>query len=1732
MFKTAKGFLKEDLLFVAEEIGETLPDKVKISELKDIILNSKEYLDDPDFVTNILVTAVSQRKLKEEQKQKQTEFEKAERLKQLEYEESGKIREHELELARIRATLPITGESQNTVISGAKKKFNLPKLEFRQFNGDIKDWLQFWSQFQHIHNDDEIAPEKKFQYLVQATVNGSRAREVVESFPATAANYAKAVESLKARFGRDELLVEVYVRELLKLIISVQKHEKISMTSLYDKLESYLRALETLGVTTDKCASILYPMVESCFQEDFLKAWNRSASSAVSTDAKDRLTNLMTFLKVETEGEEKINLAMAGFGLGADENRQSFKKKVRDFPMKKVPTAANLFTTASKEVKKECVFCTGKHSSPDCFQAQKMSLAERYNILREKQCCFACLTPKHTSRSCKAFLRCVICGKKHVPLMCESLEAKNQDSFKSENKSPNVEVNMANNTSSPRVFLQTLKLKMVCGNKEIPVRAILDSGSQKTYVLKNVVEKMGYIPLRKEILMHSLFGGIKSDKCEHNCYRIKLRNQDNSVTCNLEALDQPSICDKISSVIPGSWITELREMKIRLSDVGEEPQSIQVLLGSDVIGKLMTGQRRVLSCGLVAMETLLGWTLSGKVPENEMSSCNAMLVASLFVKEMDISQLWRLDSLGIQDPSEQKTKEELHKASMEHFLRTVKVDEEERFLVSLPWLDGHLPLPDNFNLALKGLQVTTHKLKKENLFQEYGDVFKEWEREGIIEEVPQEEIKSACHYLPHRHVVKPNNTTKIRPVFKASSKQKGAVSLNDCLEKGLNLIELIPSMLTRFRLYRFGISADIRKAFLQISLYKEDRNFLRFLWHSEEGELIHYRHCRVVFGVSSSPFLLGSTIQYHLERKLEEAQQGRGRYPECIIQKLMNSFYVDNCLASVKTQSELERFIDVATEIMAERKFDLRGWEHSSPSDPITSPTIILGTIWDRHCDTLSINIPDLRELMEEVITKRNILAASHKVFDPLGITSPVLLLPKLWLQNLWKSKIGWDEEVDLKTRQDFLKWLMELEYLKHSKTRIAPCGKKETTIASLELLGAAISARLSSTVLKEFPTDNVYFWTDSTTVLAWLKREEPWGVFVYNRVQEIRKLTPVKAWRHVPGSLNPADCPSRGCSAKQLCSSKWWEGPSWLYLSSHEWPVSDMVVDVNEEEVNKERRAIVTSLVNIQTTDIKSEYFSTYSRNIRVVAWILRFIHNVSNATKLKGNLVYEEFRQAEILCFKSMQSNAFQDEKLLAKMQAFKDEDGLLRIRTKLADSCEKEDFKFPILLPANDVVIKLIREEHIKAMHAGSSILLARLREKFWIIRAKRLVKPVLSECVICKRYKAKHLEVPFAPLPKDRVTQTKVFEVTGVDYAGPLYLKSKGKAWIVLFTCAVYRAVHFELVRSLTTDTFIQALRRFIARRGRISVLYSDNGTNFVGTNNALRALDWDKISVYSTAQKITWKFIPPTAAWWGGWWERIVRMLKELLRRVLGKSIINYEELLTILCDCESIINARPLTYIQDDPNELLPLTPAMFIHGNSNYETPDLDKVDRSSLVKRTKYLQKLREDLRQRFRNEYLALLVHRGTRKSDVLEVGDVVLIGHDNIRRIDWPLGVILEVYPGKDGVPRVARIRTSHGERIRPFQRLYPLEVSAKTEIDVLKAPGKSGLSVEKTPDLPTDHVPDSPIDHVPDSPADHVPDLPADQVPNSPVERTDISEEVHHTKTRLGSTIKVPSKLDL
>ncbi|CAG9827611.1 unnamed protein product [Diabrotica balteata] len=278
---------------------------------------------------------------------------------------------------------------------------------------------------------------------------------------------------------------------------------------------------------------------------------------------------------------------------------------------------------------------------------------------------------------------------------------------------------------------------------------------------------------------------------------------------------------------------------------------------------------------------------------------NTTSVVSLFVKNASVSNLWELDVLGIGDPTERKSSEETALAARKLFFETVSSDSSGRYEVRLPWLEGHPALPNNYQIAKRRLESTFKKITKDGYLEAYDQIFKDWLDEGIIEEISEEQPSQECHYLPHRPIIKPNSlSTKIRPVFDASAKEKHRPSLNQCLEKGVNLIELIPAILLRFRQKEIGVISDIRKAFLQIGLHKADRDFLRFLWIDKTGKERIYRHCRVVFGISSSPFLLAATLDYHLSQMLEKCSSALLNVSEDTITNLSNSFYVDNCVTT------------------------------------------------------------------------------------------------------------------------------------------------------------------------------------------------------------------------------------------------------------------------------------------------------------------------------------------------------------------------------------------------------------------------------------------------------------------------------------------------------------------------------------------------------------------------------------------------------------------------------------------------------------------------------------------------------------------------------------------------------------------------------------------------------------------------------------------------------------------
>ncbi|XP_035226052.1 uncharacterized protein LOC118198471 [Stegodyphus dumicola] len=550
------------------------------------------------------------------------------------------------------------------------------------------------------------------------------------------------IECLKARFSRNDLQVEVYVRELLKLVLrnANSSNSCNNLCALYDNLEQQIRALETLGVTTDKCAALLYPLVESCLPEDFLRAYQRSANVDHGPDPKCRLDSLLKFLKSEVESEERISLAMAGFGL---KNEVTCGIKSIQIVHDRPSTPASLLSADSPA--KKCVFCCGKHDSFNCFKAQKMPFSERQKLLKDKGHCFSCLKAGHCANKCRSSVKCAIFHKNHSVIMCLEL-LKNKTNVKkpmlnSNEKETGKEessVNLSSISNTPQVLLQTLKVKIIGNNCTLCVRALYDTGSQKSYLRKDLISTLGLIPSRQQILSHALFGGKRTPENVYSVYTIKLKSLDDNFTCTFDIYAQDTICHVVPSALNGSWIKELQSMNIPFYDTEDSSGPVDLLIGADVAGRLFTDRKIVLSSGIVAIETYLGWTLIGKTSVNAEREDTAMTVVTMFVKDANIPDLSSLDSLGISDTVEVKSRKEKEFITKKYFQETLRIKNDRRYEVVLPWKDDHLPLLTTKDIAIRRLEVSTKSLNSEKLFDTYDDVFKKGTELGIIDDVRDE----------------------------------------------------------------------------------------------------------------------------------------------------------------------------------------------------------------------------------------------------------------------------------------------------------------------------------------------------------------------------------------------------------------------------------------------------------------------------------------------------------------------------------------------------------------------------------------------------------------------------------------------------------------------------------------------------------------------------------------------------------------------------------------------------------------------------------------------------------------------------------------------------------------------------------------------------------------------------------------------------------------------------------
>ena len=578
------------------------------------------------------------------------------------------------------------------------------------------------------------------------------------------------------------------------------------------------------------------------------------------------------------------------------------------------------------------------------------------------------------------------------------------------------------------------------------------------------------------------------------------------------------------------------------------------------------------------------------------------------------------------------------------------------------------------------------------------------------------------------------------------------------------------------------------------------------------------------------------------------------------------------------------------------------------------------------------------------------------------------------------------------------------------------------------------------------------------------------------------------------PSASNVVDGPSASNVVDDPNASNVVDGPSASNVVDH--PDASKVVDgpdlskvqicentskKDETSNTSETRCGDTTVVLDQQVDCDHlssviQKFSSFTKLVTVFGYVSKFIRLVKTKTKKVGTckssiLSASDIIGGEKIIVKYVQSHSFKSEydflsgkcskvpSLVNNLNLFLD-DGIIRCTGRIKYALLSENAKYPILLPKfsnfSDLVI---RKCHIENGHCGVNDLIAALRGRWWIPQIRARAKSLVRKCVVCLKIQGSHYSKPSEPpLPADRIRKSKPFSVIGIDYTGAINVKDTlcPKVYIILFTCAVTRAIHLEIAEDGSEDEFLRCFRRYVARKGYPAVAYTDNAKVFLSSSKSLNAIaDSPNVMNYMSSRRISWKFIPARAAWFGGMYERLIGITKVCLKRLCGRRIIELKELRTLIVEIEARINNRPLTYVYSELSEPEPLTPSHLLTGYRSDEVcVDLESVDDNydvtgnDLREKFSKLSKILDEFWNRWHADYLLALRERSAKTSHgskTAKVGDIVII-HDEKPRSIWKLGVVTRVFPGIDGVVRSAKVRTSNSEVSRPLIKLYPLELN--------------------------------------------------------------------------------------
>ena len=924
----------------------------------------------------------------------------------------------------------------------------------------------------------------------------------------------------------------------------------------------------------------------------------------------------------------------------------------------------------------ECPFCKRSHKANNCDVV--VDPKQRLAIVKQDNLCFNCLA-QHKASQCNSRFTCRECKKRHHTSLCRCFPADSKPPPTSTQSTPITQPPATEQTSglttlasNPLTALYTSVCLLKTAIAEVSSytttaegHILFDEGAQRSFITQQLADELHLLPTSHETISVSSFGAQVSPS-RTLAVATMFVHALNGTRIQISVLIVPQLAAPIRNSVRTHLhaIPHLQNLPLAHPVTGDENFDISVLIGADYYWHFIQ-DHTVRGNGPTAVQSKLGYLLSGPLQLPQPVAMTSLHVAIFHCTSYPIGEnpcFWNSESSDT-------AKGHLNDNFLQLYMKThIRVRSDGAYSLRFPWKENHPPLPSNFSVCSRRTRSMAHRLAKSSeLLTQYGTIIAEQERKGFIEQVADADCSNSVHYIPHHPVRKESATTPIRIVYDCSCKQScDSPSLNDCLHAGPPFLNDLSAILLWFRQHPFAFSADIEKAFLHVFLDETDRDYTRFLWLSDpnnaSSSFVTYRFRVVLFGATSSPFMLNATLKFHLTQNANTTSKD-----------LLHNLYVDNLVSGCESEEAAIEYFTESRSALSSAGFNLRSWASNCSLLQTTTlrhkvaehnnPVKVLGMLWNTQTDSIHLS-PCTGTSNSPALTKREVLRWSSTIFDPLGLITPVTISAKLFLQQLWQEHIGWDIRLNdnlcarwmeiadnirgattlsfrrqyaasLSTTQSMPTYLhvfadaslkaygavayiqqgQNLPSLVMSKTRAAPL--KQLTLPRLELKAAVLAAKLSSLVKAALNLEcAVQLWSDSQIVLHWISSHKPLQPFVNHRVEEIRVVS--TNWKYCLSADNPADLLTRGITAEQLKSSHLWvHGPTWLPTQSV-WPAWDPTevlltclelgcIDHVYSDQTRPHKNLPASVARI--IDINN--FSTLSKLLAVTAYTLRFINN-----------------------------------------------------------------------------------------------------------------------------------------------------------------------------------------------------------------------------------------------------------------------------------------------------------------------------------------------------------------------------------------------------------------------------------------------------------------------------------------------------------------------------------------